>query len=84
MSFTGPTAPEMAASSILSCSTSGLHGKGNGSPGREPVLKQRVHSWLVQKACVIAFAQARAAEGGSGALVVLLEPRSAPQPGRRA
>lgn len=61
-----------------------VHGKGNGSPGREPVLKQRVHSWLVQKACVIAFAQARAAEGGSGALVVLLEPRSAPQPGRRA
>ena len=61
-----------------------VHGKGNGSPGREPVLKQRVHSWLVQKSSVIAFAQARPAEGGSGALVVLLEPRSAPQPGRRA
>jgi DNA-nicking Smr family endonuclease len=49
-----------------------VHGKGNGSPGREPVLKQRVHSWLVQKSAVIAFTQARAAEGGSGALVVLL------------
>ena len=54
-----------------------VHGKGNGSPGREPVLKQRVHSWLVQKSSVLAFTQARAAEGGSGALVVLLQPRSA-------
>ncbi len=53
-----------------------VHGKGHGSPGREPVLKQRVHSWLVQKASVLAFAQARAAEGGSGALVVLLQPKS--------
>jgi DNA-nicking Smr family endonuclease len=51
-----------------------VHGKGNGSPGREPVLKQRVHGWLVQKAAVLAFTQARAAEGGSGALVVLLRP----------
>ena len=53
-----------------------VHGKGNGSPGREPVLKHRVHSWLVQKASVLAFTQARAAEGGSGALVVLLQPKS--------
>lgn len=53
-----------------------VHGKGNGSPGREPVLKQRVQSWLVQKSSVIAFTQARAAEGGSGALVVLLKPGS--------
>ena len=52
-----------------------VHGKGNGSPGREPVLKQRVHAWLVQKASVLAFTQARAAEGGSGALVVLLQPK---------
>ena len=49
-----------------------VHGKGLGSPGREPVLKHRVHGWLVQKAAVLAFTQARAAEGGSGALVVLL------------
>ena len=58
-----------------------IHGKGNGSPGKEPVLKQRVHSWLVQKAAVIAFTQARAAEGGSGALVVLLQPKA---PGAQA
>jgi DNA-nicking Smr family endonuclease len=49
-----------------------IHGKGNGSPGREPVLKGKVKSWLVQKKEVIAFAQARAADGGHGALVVLL------------
>jgi DNA-nicking Smr family endonuclease len=51
-----------------------VHGKGLGSAGREPVLKPRVHSWLVQKQEVIAFVQARAAEGGSGALLVLLRP----------
>lgn len=49
-----------------------IHGKGNGSPGREPVLKAKVKSWLAQKSEVIAFAQARAADGGHGALVVLL------------
>ena len=57
-----------------------VHGKGNGSPGREPVLKHRVHSWLVQKSSVIAFTQARAAEGGNGALVVLLEPQRGARP----
>jgi DNA-nicking Smr family endonuclease len=50
-----------------------VHGKGLGSPGREPVLKARVRSWLVQKTEVLAFVQARPAEGGSGALVVLLK-----------
>jgi DNA-nicking Smr family endonuclease len=53
-----------------------VHGKGNGSPGREPVLKAKVKTWLVQKQEVIAFTQARAAEGGAGALVVLLRPSS--------
>ncbi len=51
-----------------------VHGKGNGSPGREPVLKSKVKTWLVQRQEVIAFVQARAAEGGHGALVVLLSP----------
>ena len=51
-----------------------VHGKGLGSPGKTPVLKGKVHSWLVQKKEVIAFVQARAAEGGSGALLVLLRP----------
>ncbi len=53
-----------------------IHGKGNGSPGREPVLKGKVRNWLVQKEQVIAFVQARASEGGHGALVVLLRPNA--------
>ncbi|HEY0201779.1 MAG TPA: Smr/MutS family protein, partial [Burkholderiaceae bacterium] len=52
-----------------------VHGKGLGSPGRAPVLKSRVQRWLVQKNEVLAFVQARPAEGGAGALVVLLRPR---------
>ena len=51
-----------------------VHGKGHGSPGREPVLKAKVRSWLVQKNEVVAFAQARASDGGNGALMVLLQP----------
>jgi DNA-nicking Smr family endonuclease len=49
-----------------------VHGKGNGSPGRAPVLKGKVRGWLVQSDAVIAFAQARACDGGHGAIVVLL------------
>ena len=49
-----------------------VHGKGLGSPGKAPVLKSRVHSWLVQKQEVLAFVQAKPADGGGGALVVLL------------
>ena len=49
-----------------------IHGKGNGSPGREPVLTAKVKGWLVQKDEVIAFVQARASDGGNGALLVLL------------
>jgi DNA-nicking Smr family endonuclease len=49
-----------------------VHGKGLGSPGKAPVLKSRVHSWLVQKNEVLAFVQAKPADGGAGALVVLL------------
>jgi DNA-nicking Smr family endonuclease len=49
-----------------------VHGKGLGSPGKTPVLKGRVQGWLIQKQEVLAFVQARPAEGGAGALVVLL------------
>ncbi len=56
-----------------------VHGKGLGSPGKTPVLKARVQSWLVQKDEVLAFVQARPADGGAGALVVLLKPGAARQ-----
>ena len=51
-----------------------IHGKGLGSPGKMPVLKAKVQRWLVQKKEVLAFVQARPADGGAGALVVLLQP----------
>ncbi len=50
-----------------------IHGKGLGSPGKAPVLKNKVYAWLVQKKEVLAFVQARPAAGGSGALIVLLQ-----------
>jgi DNA-nicking Smr family endonuclease len=51
-----------------------VHGKGLGSKGRTPVLKGKVMGWLRQREEVIAFCAAPAAEGGSGALLVLLRP----------
>lgn len=50
-----------------------IHGKGLGSINKEPVLKNKVRSWLIQKDEVLAFSQATAADGGSGALIVLLK-----------
>lgn len=50
-----------------------VHGKGLGSPRREPVLKKLVLGWLAQRKEVLAFCQARPAEGGAGAVLVLIE-----------
>lgn len=63
-----------------------IHGKGHGSPGREPVLRPKVHRWLAQRREVIAFAQASGPQGGAGALIVLLAPSGRQpngQPGRQ-
>jgi DNA-nicking Smr family endonuclease len=51
-----------------------VHGKGLGSRNREPVLKGKVRGWLAQREEVIAFCQAPPAQGGSGAVLVLLRP----------
>ncbi|MFJ1301133.1 Smr/MutS family protein [Pseudomonadota bacterium AL_CKDN230030165-1A_HGKHYDSX7] len=48
-----------------------VHGKGYGS-GLEPVLKDKVRTWLVQKKEVMAFSEAMEREGGAGALLVLM------------
>jgi DNA-nicking Smr family endonuclease len=50
-----------------------IHGIGYGSAGGEPVLRGMVHSWLVQKSEVVAFCVAGRADGGNGALIVLLK-----------
>ncbi|WP_179947953.1 Smr/MutS family protein [Thiomonas intermedia] len=49
-----------------------IHGKGLSSPLREPVLKHKVRSWLMQRDEVMAYVQARPSDGGAGALVLLL------------
>jgi DNA-nicking Smr family endonuclease len=50
-----------------------VHGKGLGSRNREPVLKGKLRRWLMLRDEVLAFCQAPAAEGGSGAVLVLLK-----------
>jgi DNA-nicking Smr family endonuclease len=50
-----------------------VHGKGLGSKNREPVLKGKVRVWLAQREEVLAFCQAPATQGGSGAVLVLLQ-----------
>ena len=49
-----------------------IHGKGLGSPSREPVLKGKVARWLAQREEVLAYCQARPNDGGAGALIVLI------------
>ena len=52
-----------------------VHGKGLGSRNREPVLKHLMLKLLPRRDEVLALCQAPAADGGSGALLVLLKPR---------
>jgi DNA-nicking Smr family endonuclease len=70
----------VAVAAFLSrCAARGLrcvrivHGKGLGSPNREPVLKARLRNWLPRRQDVLAYCQAPASDGGSGALLVLLK-----------
>lgn len=56
-----------------------IHGKGLRSRNREPVLKQKVANWLMQRDEILAFCQARRTEGGSGAVAVLLKSGSRKQ-----
>ncbi|MEA3175004.1 MAG: hypothetical protein QOF42_2415 [Gammaproteobacteria bacterium] len=49
-----------------------IHGKGYRSGARGPVLKTAVNLWLRRHTDVIAFASARAIDGGTGAVYVLL------------
>ena len=50
-----------------------IHGKGLRSKNREPVLKRKVAGWLMQREEILAFCQAPRADGGGGAVVVLLK-----------
>ena len=52
-----------------------VHGKGRGSPGKKPVLKNKVFNWLRQRDEVLAICPARPFDGGAGAAYVLLKKR---------
>jgi DNA-nicking Smr family endonuclease len=76
--LTSPEARVLTAKFLAHCVHNGLrcvrivHGKGLGSPNREPVLKKKVASWLTQRDEVLAYCQAPQADGGGGAVLVLL------------
>jgi DNA-nicking Smr family endonuclease len=76
--LTGDEAALETATFIADCRYRGLrcvrivHGKGLRSPGREPVLKRRIRKLLARRDDVIAFVEPRSAQGGGGAVVVLL------------
>lgn len=50
-----------------------VHGKGRSSVGQRPVLKGKVNGWLRQMDAVLGFCSARPADGGTGAVYVLLK-----------
>jgi DNA-nicking Smr family endonuclease len=52
-----------------------IHGKGRGSRHRNPILKRKVGGWLRQRDEVLAYSSARACDGGTGAVYVLLKRR---------
>lgn len=66
---------------IRSCRDAGdgcvriIHGKGLHSDSRMPTIKNLVDRVLRQRADVLAFHSAPAAQGGNGAVLVLLRPR---------
>ena len=50
-----------------------IHGKGLGSFDKKPVLKGKVDAWLRRHDDVLAYCSARPADGGTGAVYVLLK-----------
>ncbi|RJX29519.1 MAG: DNA mismatch repair protein MutS [Desulfarculus sp.] len=58
-----------------------VHGKGKGSPGGVPVLKQALTGWLATRRFqrnVLAFCSAQGVDGGMGAMYLLLRRWSGP------
>jgi len=59
-----------------------VHGRGRNSKDNVPILKERLKSWLARGRVgrgVLAFTSARPADGGTGALYVLLRRRRGPK-----
>ena len=53
-----------------------IHGKGLGSMNGEPILKKQLGRWLQHRNDVLAYCTARPADGGTGAVYVLLRKAS--------
>jgi DNA-nicking Smr family endonuclease len=76
------TAESLLREFLRDCRTHGVgcvrivHGKGRNSEERLPVLKNLVDRALRQRADVLAFHSPPAAQGGTGAVLVLLEHRA--------
>lgn len=76
--FTIPEARQALAGFLHSSQARGaqcvviIHGKGYGSQHKQPILKNKVNSWLQQHSEVLAFCSAQPADGGTGAVYVLL------------
>jgi DNA-nicking Smr family endonuclease len=49
-----------------------IHGKGYGSKGDAPILKNRLNTWLRQHHDVLAFSSTPRQDGGTGAVYILL------------
>lgn len=56
-----------------------IHGKGNRSGNKEPVLKRYTNHWLKQHPRVLAFHSAQLKDGGTGAVYLLLRTSQLPQ-----
>jgi DNA-nicking Smr family endonuclease len=77
--LTVPAARESLVLFLQRCLREGLrcvriiHGRGLRSKNGEPVLKSKTALWLSQRQEILAFCQARPADGGAGAVLVLLK-----------
>ena len=52
-----------------------IHGKGIGSTDKRPVIKNKLNEWLRINQDILAFCSAKADDGGTGAVYVLLRNR---------
>tara|TARA_R110002072_G_scaffold74374_2_gene176205 strand:+ start:5323 stop:5865 length:543 start_codon:yes stop_codon:yes gene_type:complete len=50
-----------------------IHGKGLGSVNKQPVIKNKLNQWLQKMDIAQAFCSARPADGGTGAIYLLLK-----------
>lgn len=75
------------AAFLADCRASGfrcvriIHGKGLRSTGPGPVLKNHLEGWLRRRSDVLAYCSARPADGGTGAVYVLLRTQAAADAG---